>query len=60
MNRRKWQALLLAGVLVLLLVSSAAAVLDGTGLKMTRYFFGKGLQAAISAVLAYLAVQYVV
>lgn len=37
-----------------------AAVLDGTGLKMTRYFFGKGLQAAISAVLAYLAVQYVV
>ena len=37
-----------------------AAVLDGTGLKMTRYFVGKGLQAAISAVLAYLAVQYVV
>ena len=29
MNRRKWQALLLAGVLVLLLVNSAAAAEAG-------------------------------
>lgn len=35
-----------------------AAVLAGTGLRMDRYFLGKLLQAAVSAVLAYMAVRF--
>ena len=35
-----------------------AAVLAGTGLNMGRYFCGKLLQAAVSAVLAYMAVRF--
>lgn len=35
-----------------------AAVLAGTGLRMDRYFLGKLLQAAVSAVLAYMTVRF--
>ena len=35
-----------------------ASVLAGTGLNMGRYFCGKLLQAAFSAVLAYMAVRF--
>lgn len=35
-----------------------AAVLAGTGLRMDRYFLGKLLQAAVSAVLAYMPVRF--
>lgn len=35
-----------------------AAVLAGTGLRMDRYFLGKLLQAAVSAVLAYMALRF--